>query len=75
MELPRLNKFLNVRMLVNSTVVHHDNRVWGRKRLHVVEESSDKCCEGFRAKGTLNYAAMQEPVLKRQSGENRKALQ
>ena len=70
MELPRLDKFLNVGMLVNSTVVHHDNGVWGRKRLHVVEESSDKCREGFHAKGAFDYAAMQEPILKRQSGEN-----
>ena len=62
--LPRLDEIDDVQVLVNLTVIHHNYRVWCRKRLHLIKGTFDKYVEGHTVKGTFDDITMEDTLLK-----------
>ena len=67
--LPRFNKVDNGRVLVNPTIIHYNNWIGGRKRLHLGQEATDECVEEFSIEGAFNDVTMYNAIIQ---GERRK---
>ena len=65
MNLLRFDEILYVWMLVNTTVVHYNHRVGGRKRLHMVKGTLNECIETGCVERTFNDVAIEDTFLKR----------
>jgi hypothetical protein len=47
-------------MLVNTTVIHHDHRVGGRKGLHTVESTLNEFVEACGVESTFEDVAVED---------------
>ena len=52
-------------MLVDTTVIHHDDRVGSRKGLHMNEGTLDECIKAGCVKSTFDDVAMENTFFKR----------
>jgi hypothetical protein len=52
-------------MLVDTTIIHHDHRVGGRKGLHTVKGTLDECIEAGCVKRTFKDVAMEDTLFER----------
>ena len=57
-------------MFVYFTIVHYDDRVWGRKRLHVFKCALDEFVKASGIERTFKDVAMQNALLERQRWKN-----
>jgi len=62
---PRFNHLSYLWCLVNPAIVHHDDRIWGRIRLHLVEEPFNEILEAGGGVGVDDDMAIQN-AIKRQ---------
>jgi hypothetical protein len=59
---PRFNCLPYLWCLVNPAVVHHNNRIWGGIRLHLVEEPFNKIFEAGGGEGVDDDMAIQNAI-------------
>jgi hypothetical protein len=70
---PRCDQIKNSLGLVDATVVHHNNGVWGREWLHTIEKSVNKHIECVGIKCPFDNITVEDPFCQRQCGKNRKS--
>ena len=62
----RFNKILNIWMLVDTTVIHHDHGVGGWKGLHMIKGTLNEYIEAGCVKSTFDDVAMEDTFVERQ---------
>lgn len=72
--LPGFNELNNIRMLVDTAIIHHNDRICNRERLHLVQQPFNKPHEGLCTKRTCNYITVHDTIVKRERRENWEAL-
>jgi hypothetical protein len=58
---------------MDVTVVHYKHRVGIRIGLHIIEDLFNKSAETFCTKRAFNNIAMENAIIQRKSGQDRKA--
>jgi hypothetical protein len=59
---PSLNDCNNIPVFVDSTIIHHNNRIWTWIWLHFIKESLYELAESFSTKGPLHNAAVKNAI-------------
>ena len=58
----RFDPFSYFRSFVDSTIIHYDDGVWARKRLHFLQEAVDESNEKFRVVSPLYNEAIENAI-------------
>lgn len=69
--LPMFNKIQYVWMFMNATVVHYNNGIWGRERLHVIKGALNEFVKAGGIKCTFKNIAVKNSFFERQCWKNR----
>jgi hypothetical protein len=59
---PRFNHLPYLWCFVNPAIVHHNDRIWGRIRLHLVEEPFNEIFEAGGGEGGVDDMAIQHAI-------------
>ena len=59
---PRLNEFQDLRILVDSAVIHNDDQILFREGIHIVQKVINKPVEKVSIVGALNNVAIDKSI-------------